>query len=282
MNINLNPMSFRLPVVLIGWLLIVAALLKSVETATNPAQDRFLSVSGSLGSAIVIGTEMLLGSWLVCGFYPTAGRVAAIGLFAFFAVVNSLQLRSGVPSCRCFGPIQISPGVTLVLDLVALVALTIFSPARSHGATAHSHPLRFAVACVACLAATAGPLAVRYSRAGSEEILIAEPDTWSSARFPMLEDIDVAEDLEEGNWLLVLYLPQCEVCQRVIKQCEERAHSEGSWLALIVVQPDSSSRDEPYRSNHGVVHGRLRQGRSWIVRVPVCLRLRDGIVWEFE
>jgi hypothetical protein len=281
MTDNHDRMSFRRPVVLIGWMLIVAALLKGVETATSPTADWSRSISGELSVALV-GAEVFVGSWLVCGFYPAAGRVAAIGLFCSFAVVNSLQLASGVTRCGCLGPIRVSPWLTLAIDLMALVALALFRPLRSRDTAISWHTVRFAVAWLACIGAVAGTATVRYSRTWSEEIVIVEPTAWIGARLPLLDDIDVAEHLDEGDWLLVFYVPDCEACRAEIQRAEARARSEGFRLALITVQLNPSSGREHYVNNHEVVYGQLRQGKSWMVRVPLTLRLRDGIVLELE
>src|SRR5262249_7140929 len=148
-----------------------------VETATSPTADWSRSISGELRVALV-GAEVFVGSWLVCGFCPAAGRMAAIGLFCSFAAVNSLQLASGVAWCGCLGPVRVSPWLTLAIDLMALVALVLFRPLPSRGATISSHAVRFAVAWLACVGAVAVTATVRFSRTWSEEIVIVEPTAW--------------------------------------------------------------------------------------------------------
>lgn len=72
--------------------------------------------------------EILLGLWLLVGFRPVLGRVAAMGCFTLFVAMNVRQIREGSESCGCLGQIEVDPWYVLAFDLAALAALWSWQP----------------------------------------------------------------------------------------------------------------------------------------------------------
>src|SRR6516164_6027950 len=135
-SIDLAPIRRRLEFVpiLVGLLLLVAAMLKTYQMASEPAVETSWVTSRWFQIAVV-EWELLLGLGLLTGVIPRATRLAAIVSFAVFAVYNVYQVSASEGSCGCFGKISIDPMYTLWLDVVVVLALLLWDPgfASTHG-----------------------------------------------------------------------------------------------------------------------------------------------------
>ena len=106
---------------IIGALLILAGLAKLHE---------FLTVDYDQVSLLFLfygALEILLGLWLLFGFWPQITRLAMLVLFLAFANVAFSQALSGKASCQCFGRVPVIPWLVFVVDLI-LVAFLLIAP----------------------------------------------------------------------------------------------------------------------------------------------------------
>lgn len=126
------PLALRLAVprmvrAAVGLFLLVAASLKIHALASDPfAEDSLLASPRLLVAAIEL--EIVLGLWLLSGWFPRAGWIAALGFFGIATATNLYLGVSGQTSCGCFGHVRVSPWVTCLIDAGALVALAIWRP----------------------------------------------------------------------------------------------------------------------------------------------------------
>lgn len=79
-------------------------------------------------TALVAASESLLGVWLLVGFYPRWSRRVTLACFVGFLHVALYQQFDQQPSCGCFGPLQVAPWVTALIDLGCIVALLVSPP----------------------------------------------------------------------------------------------------------------------------------------------------------
>ena len=98
------------------------AALKTHQLATEPVLGAGL-LDSRWFQAAVVQYEVLLGFWLISGLFPRAACWAALGTFGVFALAAAARGIAGEASCGCFGRVSVSPWLTLVIDVSAIVAL---------------------------------------------------------------------------------------------------------------------------------------------------------------
>jgi hypothetical protein len=128
----LPPVSVRQPryraiSILLGVLLLAAALLKVNGLATDPVGR--IGVFGSAEFQVaVIEFELFLAAWLLTGLAPMGSWLVAFATFSGFAAVSAYQGWIGQSSCGCFGRLSVSPWYALSIDIIILAGLLIARP----------------------------------------------------------------------------------------------------------------------------------------------------------
>ena len=134
--------------VTLGLLLILAAILKGHQLATEPVPGTDIFESRWLLIAAV-ELELVFGFWLLAGHRPRATWWAALTCFGVFAIVSAFKTITGAESCGCFGRVVVSPWYTLALDVGAIAALAFARP----GVFNYEHHTVFSVTEFAAFAA---------------------------------------------------------------------------------------------------------------------------------
>lgn len=117
--------------VVLGLLLLLAALLKGHQLATEPFARTGLPGPRWLGVALV-EFEFLLGVWLLSGFAAKAASALATLGFCAFVCVSLFKAIAGEESCGCFGKVAMSPWVSVAISVSAVVSLLLVpGPTRS-------------------------------------------------------------------------------------------------------------------------------------------------------
>ena len=73
--------------------------------------------------ALKVFTQLSLGGWLLTTHRSNLAHVTAVGTYATLTSVAAWGWLQGDLSCGCFGPLDVSPRVTVVLDAVILTFL---------------------------------------------------------------------------------------------------------------------------------------------------------------
>jgi hypothetical protein len=108
-------------------LLLAAAGLKINGLVIDPlSQDSFLASPRLLAATVEV--EVLLGLWLLSGWWQPAARVAALGFFAILAGVSLYLALDGQASCGCLGRLPANPWLTFAIDLAAVAVLALGRP----------------------------------------------------------------------------------------------------------------------------------------------------------
>jgi len=87
---------------------------------------------------VTIEAELILGLWLLSGFFTVAAWLTAISFFSILTVASLYMALTGQTSCGCFGRVTVSPWLAFAIDLAALVALALFRPVPQKSAAAFS------------------------------------------------------------------------------------------------------------------------------------------------
>jgi hypothetical protein len=72
---------------------------------------------------IAIEVEAFIGLWLISGAYPLIAQLVTFALFASLGAMSFYMALKGESSCGCWGRIQVSPWITLAVDLLALAGI---------------------------------------------------------------------------------------------------------------------------------------------------------------
>lgn len=293
-----RPAAFDVLRIVLGLVLLTAAILKGWQLATGPTPEKGLLTSRWF---LVVGVEgeWLLSVWLLSGLYKRAVWWAAFGCFTLFASITLYKALSGEASCGCFGKVQINPWYTLAFDMAILGMLLFCSPReRDAGVVGHlsgvtrrgGWPLNI----LAVGALSAGvPIAIGiggYKPAsltsagqiiGETRVVVLEPEKWVGGRFPLLEHIDIGDQLAKGKWVVVLYQHDCSHCQEALSRYEELTRElieDNSALRLALVELPPFAPTGPALESTGTHKGHLTDRYDWFVQTPTEVVLTDGQV----
>lgn len=116
----------------VGLILIVAALLKTHQLATEELREQtFLTSRVFLTLLVLYETALAVG--LLSGIAPGLLRWLAIITFAVFFEVSLYQGVMKYGGCGCLGKVHVSPWVMLAVDSLVLAALVLWKPSPSVG-----------------------------------------------------------------------------------------------------------------------------------------------------
>jgi hypothetical protein len=274
----------------LGALLLTSALLKTHELATAPLVVTGLPASRWFLLAVV-QTELLIGVLLIAGLWPAYAWRTALALFGAFGVVSLSKALAGAASCGCFGRVAVSPWFSAAVDVGALAALVAFRPHPSFRRVSWRAAALPVIAWL-LLGATTSAAVVTYRPStldgsgeitGVAHIVLLEPETWVGERLPLLRHIDVGAQLEQGDWLVVVYrqnCPKCHVLFGRLKDAQSNTDEASSapQLACVEIPGGSSSPAANDAKLPDCLHGKLAAEYDWFVETPVLIRLHNSRV----
>ena len=276
---NAPQVRFRYIAIAVGALLIVTSFAKLFGVFSDGRPPAVWDSSAQIALAVV---ELLMAFWLFSGLMPRRLWMVAILQFAIFASVSGYELIAGQESCGCFGQaIQTSPGITLLLDLVILLALARYRPTsakRQHAKPGNSIAA-LAVGAGIALLVMAGATAQRPPPSAHVHNLW----NWGilvGKRFPLMDHVKNGSDLENGRWIILVLSPGCAACELVRR--EYAAYTPEQLLLrygarLMVVETRSPTDGNNYQVAGGIVR-RLKNPDEWDIATPSVLELKNGIV----
>jgi thiol-disulfide isomerase/thioredoxin len=279
---------------ILGLLLLTGAVLKGHELLTTPMANADIW-SNRYFLIFVVEFELALGIWLLSGLFKRAAWLVTLGCFTLFCGVTLYKGLTGAASCGCFGNVHINPWITLfAVDLPAVILLAIFRPKlekRRFFSIPHwLEPMpRFAVLGVVFLigltsVAVSSPLLVlNEPKMVTSAYEVLEPSDWIGKELPILEYIDIGEQLKTGNWLVVLFHHDCPSCAEVIPKIEQMAsdlkgNEDFLQFALIEVPPYGAVGPGLINEDNDCVLGKLDLSKEWFVTTPAISLMQDGNV----
>ncbi len=120
---------------------------------------------------------------------------------------------------------------------------------------------------------------------GNSNLVVLEPEKWVGKRLPVLNYIDIGEQLATGQWTVVFYHSGCTDCQAVLRDYKRRARTETfiSRIALVEVPPYGDYSEGSDLPGPTFISGRLSEAKEWFVKTPLQVKLTDGVVsWQSE
>ncbi len=266
---------------LLGLLLLTAAVLKGYELLARPlANNNLWSYRPFL--IFEVEFEVVLGLWLVSGLWRRWSWWIALLCFVGFCGVTLYKGLTGAESCGCFGQVHVNPWITLsAIDVPAVLLLLIFRPRPKPISRVHYGVVILGLTALLAGVTTTVLVTNKPQRVtATREVL--EPHTWIGQPLPIMTHIDRAGQLQQGNWLIMLFHYDCTDCIETLPDFQQIAENmQGNesvlQLALIEVPPygyDAKSDESPY------LIGRMDDSKEWLVVTPAVLLLSDGVVQQ--
>jgi hypothetical protein len=252
----------------LGFLLIVAAFLKSTSNR---------NIIGT--TTLLVFIELLLALWLLDGWARTTARTIALAFFAALAAVSLRSAYLGHRSCDCFGSIRVRPWVTFGIDVIAVIALLV-TPAP--GSQVHRRSVYRDVLC--CLVGTCLlPMSTRLTgqNPGAIVPIVVSADSMRGKEFQLLQEIDIAEVLRRGRWKVLLYDPECGLCQEALQSLKE-VLSATSEHAFVTIPIDNHAFAEKLGDVNGALEGHLRSDVKLVGTPPIVIELQEGLVLDVK
>ena len=205
--------------------------------------------------------ECSFGLWLILGFAPEATRLVALACFATFGLISARGAFLGESSCGCFGATRVDPRVMVVFDLAAVGLLLTSRPRPGRS------PNRIGVLWGIAVVPRELPL------------LIAS-ETFAGRCLPILNRIDVGDQLTRGTWTIVFFRHDCATCRKEIPGYEKLARGESGRrrFALIELPTIGLSDKIPIAEGSTCLFGKMAPLPNWIIHTPTEIRVQDCIV----
>jgi hypothetical protein len=287
--------SFSLVRFVLGALLLAAAIRKAKQQFVGVNPEHRLADSGWFMISVTTA-ELIIGGWLLSGRYLREAWFMSVLLFVGFACYSSVQIARRATSCGCFGDIQVNPRLMLLVDLIAVGLLMLNRPLSSAGRNARQvnhlsgHFQRFftrpfwkpiTTICLTEILVTVVGLALLASNddtglSMSADVVVMDPSDWIGKRFPLIEHVDVGSQLENGQWMVVLYHHDCPRCQSVIEAYRQSMTSaeydRDLRMAVLELPPFEQNTDARSKDETFWIHGRMTGDRDWFVATPLSSR----------
>jgi hypothetical protein len=269
----------------------VAGLLK-VEGMPGPGwtADNFRAQL-AVNTAVAAG-ELALGAWLVSGLFPSGAWWAATGCFGLFTAINLVKILAGERNCGCFGRMQVAPGWMLALDLAVLALLWWCRPppqeARVSPSAAKGWLLMLLLVPAGAYVATVAWSTLTTVAVGAAGVtvgrrVVLDPERWTGKPFPLLQHLEIGQQLSRSEWVVVFYHEDCSICRAELPEYEQLAarlaQQRGTPRVALVRVPDApGAAPRPTVWDSACVRCELDTSTEWFVRTPVAVRLNDGVV----
>jgi hypothetical protein len=114
----------------------------------------------------------------------------------------------------------------------------------------------------------------------TSEYEVLEPETWVGKPIPILDYIDIGNQLQKGHWLILFYHHDCPKCQKVISTYKEMFKNYGQVndsinLFFLEVPPYGKN---PIIFNTKYPTGKLSDKKEWFVNTPIGVLVSNGTV----
>ncbi len=269
-----------------GIFLIGASILKIQQLLTEPILSKGFWESWEF-FLIQIPLEMGLGIWLICGLFRKAGWLLGLIAFGGFIGVTLYKGLTGAESCGCFGLVKVNPWITLsVVDIPIFILLAAFRPKGIKLLPPPwPNPVHFfaiAIPTFILLPAIEYTLITNKPPMKSDKYEVIDTKQWANkSLWPMLEDIDIKQQLQTGVWVVLLYHYDCPDCAQAIPKYEEMNKSvagnkDAINFAFVEMPPYGKENQKLVSPQSKVLSGRLAETKKWYVQTPVVVVLSDG------
>lgn len=270
--------------------MIVASALKVHQLITEPIISKGFWESW-IFFLIQIPLEMGLGIWLVCGPFRKAGWLLGLIAYCGFIGVTLFKALTGEASCGCFGVVKVNPWITLsAIDIPIFLLLVIFRPKGENFFPPPwpnlYHFLAIAIPTFILLPSTEYVLITHKQEKPNVNNWISTPVIQN--QWPLLQDIDIKQQLQNGLWVVLMYHYDCPDCAKAIPEYEKmydslKGNQNAINFAFIEIPPYGNANQQLPSQDSKVTLGKLSDKKKWFYQTPVVVVINDGQVlkvWE--
>ena len=99
--------------------------------------------------------------------------------------------------------------------------------------------------------------------------------------WPMLEYIDIKQQLQTGLWVVLLYHYDCPDCAKAIPKYDQmykslKGNENAINFAFIEIPPYGRADQQLVSPDSEVVCGKLSDAKKWFLQTPVVVVLHNG------
>jgi thiol-disulfide isomerase/thioredoxin len=272
-----------------GIVLLVASALKIQQLATEPIISKGFWESWEF-FLIQIPLELGLGLWLISGLFKKAGHLLALIAFGIFIIVTLHKGLTGAEFCGCFGVVKVNPWITLfAIDVPIFVCLAVFRPKGEKlfppPWPRPAHFFAIAISTFILLPMIEYILITNKPPLKTDKYEVVDPNEWITPNqnlWPMLEDIDIKQQLQSGLWVVLLYHYDCPDCAKAIPVYEEmykslKGNENVISFAFIEMPPYGNEKQQLVSPDSEIIRGKLSEKKKWFLQTPVVVVLSDGV-----
>jgi thiol-disulfide isomerase/thioredoxin len=274
-----------------GVVLLVATALKIQQLLTEPILSKGFWESWEF-FLIQIPLELGLGIWLVCGLFRKAGWLLGLIAFGGFIGVTLFKGITGAESCGCFGMVKVNPWITLfVMDVPIFILLAVFRPKGEKlfppPWPKAVHFFAIAIPTFILLPTIEYVLITNKPPMVSQKYEVIEINQWANQEvWLLLQYIDISDQLQSGEWVVLMYHNDCPTCREAIPEYEKMykdLKGNNVDMAFIEMPPYEDGDLQLIPSGSQINRGRLSEAKKWFVQTPVVVVIDNGRVlkaWE--
>jgi hypothetical protein len=277
------------------------AILKLVDLSPTHLPAAIIKFCGVLGIDLMfvlrfsVAAELIVAAVMV--FVPPLARWTGLVMLGVFLPVLMGDLALGASSCGCFGAVNVSPWVSLVMDVTFFLVLAYFGRREPRLAiTSHLPTTRVVTAGALSLLSVVvafGPRASGSDPAGqtTTDLVAGLPEDgyylpdYESWRGRPFRDLEIAAwivglnaDLETGQQYVVFYRKDCEHCHELLEVYFSGALQLPTTAVAVPERNGWPTENlQPFPCTECRL-AELPSGIDWFLQTPVLVRLSDGIV----
>ncbi|MEM7625726.1 MAG: MauE/DoxX family redox-associated membrane protein [Planctomycetota bacterium] len=246
-------------------------------------------------SALIL-FEIIWACWLFSGFSSKIARIFSICGFSFFAAFAATRWLSGDASCGCFGRQEIPPWLTLCFDLILVFGFAISWPELLRAK--QIFVIRFGVVVAGLTLVFGGIFLIvtdeptlfgpGLARMDSGALVVTDPNEWVGHEFPLINYINLNNDLRDGRWDVIFFRHDCPYCRRkvpqLLKNLKSSYNPSSKRYAFIEVPPlvDHDLFDQIPDEAVKASVGSLDADIDWTVPVPLDIAIDNEIVLDVQ
>lgn len=276
----------RILFVLLGSVLLSAAAVKAYHLLFSYTTATTFLTSTPV-SAFTVEVEILLGFWLLSGFYSRWAYYLVLVYFIGLGGISTYLLTVGAKSCGCFGSFAIHPWYTFLFNLTAISALLLCPIPKSNCLSINSRPSIAACFLVpgtflmvffgVAVSNTTIPTVSSHGIAEHGELVVVDFENLVGSPLPILPHVNIGKQIEKGKWTLIFYHSLCSDCEMIIGQAAKQP-AESPVAIIEVPTTDGMTRGLRLGIADQLLNGTLSTSRRWIIETPKIVQIEDGLI----
>lgn len=268
-----------------GMVLLIASVLKIHQLLTEPILSKGFWESWEF-FLIQIPLELGLAIWLLSGLFRKAAWLLGLIAFGGFIGVTLQKWIVGAESCGCFGTVHVRPWITLCfVDIPLFLSFAIFRPKGEKLLPPPWPSLRYflaiAIPTFILLPTIEYILITNRPPMVGEKYEVVDVSKWQNQQWPLTEHIDIADKLQTGEWVVLMYHNDCPDCRQAVPIYEKFYNDlkgNNVDMAFVEMQPYEDGDRQLIPAESKVNKGRLGGAKTWYAETPVVVVLRNGTV----